>query len=95
MRIVSLIFLVLLLVATVMFASLNSASTSVNYFLGERELPLILLMFMCLLIGVLLGWLLMFWKLIKLKSKIHSLNSKLRKAEDNLSKMKDLNMKEV
>lgn len=94
MRIVSLIFLVLIVVLTIMFASLNATSTQVNYFVGEKELPLILVMFLSLILGVLLSWLVMVWKVIKLKTKIHSLNSKLSKAENNLSKMKDLDLKE-
>ncbi len=54
MRIISWIFLLLLLSLTAGFALLNSKPVDLDYYLGTLHLPLSLLLFYTLLLGVLL-----------------------------------------
>lgn len=81
MRIVSIIGIVLILGVTLVFSGLNANSVTVKYIFGEAELPLVVLMVLNLLLGMLLCYFVMIWKVIKHKSTIRSLKSQLKKAE--------------
>lgn len=87
MRIISFIILVVIMGLGIMFASLNASTTQVNYLIGQKELPLIALLFLSLVTGILLGFIAMIWKVLRLKAKVHSLSSKLSKAQEQLSKL--------
>ena len=77
-----------------MFASLNASTTTVNYLIGEKEMPLIAVMFVSLILGVLLCFFTMIWKVLRLKAKVISLNSKLKKSEEQ-NKKSELALKEI
>ncbi len=81
MRILSFIIVIAILILCIMFTSLNASSATVNYLLGQKEIPLIAIMFISLILGILLCFILMIWKVIKLKSKVCSLERKLNKSE--------------
>ncbi len=84
MRIISLVALFALIMVVIAFASLNAQSIDVNYLLGRASLPLVLVMFINLVFGALIGYLVMGFKVIRLNSKIRQLNSQLKKAQKSL-----------
>ena len=55
MRIVTYLFLILLVVLALIFAGLNADLVSVNYYLGTKRLPLSLLILLSFVLGGLLG----------------------------------------
>lgn len=94
MRILSLIFFGIIAATCIAFAILNASSITVNYVFGEKELPLIVIMFVSMILGVLLSLCAMTWKVLKLKAKIHQLKSQLKKAEQS-QKSTDMTFKEL
>lgn len=94
LRIISFLILFCILGLFIMFAALNASSITVNYIIGTKEMPVIALIFISLVIGVLLGFFSMIWKVIGLKAKLRSMSSKLKKSEDQLKKT-DLTIKEA
>ena len=67
MRIVTYLFLILLVVLALIFAGLNADLVSVNYYLGTKRLPLSLLILLSFVLGGLLGLLTAFITYVKLK----------------------------
>jgi len=69
------------------FATLNSESVTINYYLGQSTLPLSLLLVLVFAFGCLIGMLVGFWLLIKSKLLNYRLRQRLNLAEkevDNL-----------
>lgn len=89
MRTISFIFLLLILVVGIAFSAMNAKSIPVHYLLGTRELPLVFVLFIAFMLGVVLSFLMMSLKVIKLKSKVHGLNSKLKKIEEDMAHFQD------
>ena len=69
MRIFSYILILVILIIGITFAILNHAPVTINYYVGQRTLPLSLLLTFSFVIGCLLGLLVGFWILLKTKIK--------------------------
>jgi putative membrane protein len=82
-KIISYIFLLLLLLLGLSFAALNADPIAINYYLGKSEIPLSLLLIYALGIGILLGLLSTLIPLLKLKKENHSLKKTLKKSAAN------------
>ena len=89
MRILTILLLVAVLIIGISFASLNASTISVNYLIGKKDMPLVVVMFINFVFGFLFCYLIMFWKVLKLKAKLHSAKSKAKEAEEKLSKVKE------
>lgn len=88
MRILSYIFLLLIVVLGVSFASLNSGVVTLNYYLGHKVMPLSLLLVSVFAIGCLLGILVGLSIIIKLKLKNYRLRSRLKLAEKEVANLR-------
>lgn len=88
MRIISFIFLVLIILLGVTFATLNSSIVTVNYYIGHRSLPLSLLLVYVFAIGCILGILVTGWMIIKAKVKIRRLRKRLNLAEKEIENLR-------
>lgn len=84
MRIITLLFVILLVVLGAFFSALNSESVKVNYLFGNAELPLAVIVFIALGIGILLTALSLGFRVFWLKLKNKRLNSKLKQLEANV-----------
>lgn len=87
MRIVSYFFLLIIVLFGTTFATLNSESVTINYYLGQSTLPLSLLLVLVFAFGCLIGMSVGFWLLIKSKILNYRLRQRLHLAEkevDNL-----------
>lgn len=90
MRIISYFFLLAIVIFGMTFATLNSESVTINYYLGQSALPLSLLLVIVFAFGCLVGMVVGIWLLIKAKMTNYRLNQRLALAEkeiDNLRKM--------
>jgi putative membrane protein len=76
MRIVSYFFILAIIIFGMTFATLNSESVTINYYLAQSTLPLSLLLVLVFASGCLVGMIVGFWLLIK--SKIHNYRMKQR-----------------
>lgn len=88
MRIISFIFLILIILLGVTFATLNSSIVTVNYYIGHRSLPLSLLLVFVFAIGCILGILVAGWMIIKSKIKIRRLRKRLNLAEKEIENLR-------
>ena len=88
MRILSYIFLLVIIVLGVSFASLNSGVVTLNYYLGHKVMPLSLLLVSVFAIGCLLGILVCLAIIIKLKLKNYKLRQRLKLAEKEVTNLR-------
>jgi len=72
-RFISLLLSIPLLVVISTFAYRNAQSVEIDFFINTYHLPLAAILFIVLLLGGLLGFMLNFFLLIKLKNKIRQI----------------------
>ena len=77
MRIISYFFLIVIILFGMTFATLNSESVTINYYLGQSTLPLSLLLVIVFALGCLVGMVVGFWLLIKAKITNYRITSKI------------------
>ncbi len=94
MRIVTYLFLILLVVFALIFAGLNADLVSVNYYLGIKRLPLSLLIILSFILGGLLGLLTAFITYVKLKYVNRRLRHRLNLVEKELTNLRALPFKD-
>ena len=88
MRIFSYIFILMIVVIGISFATLNSGSVSINYYIGHRTMPLSLLLVTVFAIGSLLGVGVGLWLLLKIKLKNYRLRQRLKLAEKEIENLR-------
>ena len=88
MRILSYIFLILIVLLGVTFATLNSEVVNVNYYIGQRSMPLSLLLVSVFAVGCILGTLMMGMLLIKAKIQLHRLRKRLKVSEKEVENLR-------
>ena len=88
MRIISYIFLFVIILFGIVFAALNSESVTINYYVGQSTLPLSLLLVLVFAFGCLIGMLVGFWLLIKSKISNHRLRHRLSLAEKEIENLR-------
>jgi putative membrane protein len=87
-RILSYILIVIIVVLGISFATLNSGSVSINYYVGHRTMPLSLLLATVFTIGSLLGVFVGLWLLLKIKLKNYRLKQRLKFAEKEIENLR-------
>lgn len=70
------------------FATLNSESVTVNYYLDQSTLPLSLLLVLVFALGCLVGMVVGFWLLIKAKILNYRLRQRLQLAEKEIENLR-------
>ncbi len=81
MRLLTYIVLLLIIILGVSFATLNSVPVALNYYVGQKTMPLSLLLVSVFAIGCLLGLLVGLGIVIRLKVKNYRLRHRLNLAE--------------
>jgi uncharacterized membrane protein YciS (DUF1049 family) len=94
MRIFAYIVLLLVLILGITFAYLNADGVIVNYYIGEKQVPLSLLLLLTLGIGLLIGVLSMVIPLIKLKHKNVKIQKKLKQAQKEVENLRAIPVKQ-
>ncbi|OGT30814.1 MAG: hypothetical protein A3E87_07175 [Gammaproteobacteria bacterium RIFCSPHIGHO2_12_FULL_35_23] len=67
MRYIGYLIVIVLLIVGISFAILNSEAVPVNYYIATKHVPLSLLMVICFGIGVIIGILILFLKMVRLR----------------------------
>ena len=88
MRILSYFFLLVIVLFGMTFATLNSESVTINYYLGQSTLPLSLLLVLVFAFGCLVGMVVGFWLLIKAKLLNYRLRQRLQLAEKEIDNLR-------
>lgn len=88
MRIVSYLIILLIIIFGVSFAMLNADLVSINFYFGQRKLPLSLLLGLGFVLGCVLGMLVSCWLLIKAKYTNHRLRQRLQLAEKEIENLR-------
>lgn len=88
MRIISYFFLLVIVLFGLTFATLNSESVTINYYLGQSSLPLSLLLVLVFALGCLLGMIVGIWLLIKSKLSNYRLRQRLILAEKEIDNLR-------
>lgn len=88
MRIVSLFFVLVIVIFGVTFATLNSDSVTINYYLGQCSFPLSLLLVLVFAGGCLIGMIAGLWLLVKSKIQCHRLQHRLTLAEKEIANLR-------
>lgn len=88
MRIISYIFLLIVVVFGVTFAALNAESITVNYYFSQSTLPLSLLLVLVFALGCLLGIVVGLWLLLRAKVRNYKLRQRLTLAEKEIENLR-------
>lgn len=88
MRIVSLFFILVIVIFGMTFATLNSDSVTINYYVGQYSLPLSLLLVLVFAAGCLVGMTAGLWLLVKSKIQCHRMQHRLTLAEKEIANLR-------
>ncbi|HEX4045023.1 MAG TPA: LapA family protein [Gammaproteobacteria bacterium] len=88
MHIISYLLLLIIVIFGVTFATLNSESVTINYYLGQSTLPLSLLLVLVFALGCLMGIIVGFWLLLKSKVSNYRLKQRLTLAEKEIENLR-------
>lgn len=75
-KIIRIVLLVAIILVVAAFTALNAQSVEVKYLIGTRTLPLAVVCFISLISGLLIGFLIMLGKVLRLKKQVFLLNYK-------------------
>jgi putative membrane protein len=95
MRILSYIFLLLIIILGVTFATLNSEMVAINYYIGHRTMPLSLLLVIVFTTGCVLGMLVASWLLFKMKMQNHALRKRLKLVDKEIENLRAIPLKDT
>lgn len=88
MRILSYLFLLIIVLLGITFATLNSGIVTLNYYIGHKTLPLSMLLVSVFATGCLLGLLVGLSIIIRLKLKAYRLRQRLKVAEKEVANLR-------
>lgn len=88
MRIMSYIFILIVILLGISFAILNSETVAINYYVGHSNMPLSMLLVIAFAAGCILGILVISWLLIKAKMKNRNLRKRLKLAEKEVENLR-------
>jgi lipopolysaccharide assembly protein A len=95
MSIFSYIIFLLIFIAGLIFAFLNHNLVTLNYYFGNKQLSLSLLLIFSLGAGILLGFFCNVFYWIKLKAENIRLKSRLKNADKELTTLRSLPIKDL
>ena len=95
MRIFSYFFLLIIVIFGMTFATLNSESVTINYYIGQSSLPLSLLLVLVFASGCLIGMIVGFWLLIKAKLQNYRLTQRLKLAEKEVENLRAIPLQDT
>lgn len=94
MKIFSTLFILLLIFFGISFAILNSSSVSLNYYFGNTEISLSLLLAITLSVGALLGFILATPTIFRLKRGNSKLKSRIKQSEQEVGNLRAIPIKD-
>ncbi len=94
MKIIGYLLILILLIFGITFALLNAVPVTFHYYLGEKQLPLSLLLVMSFGVGLVLTFFVMSISILKLKAERRGLKKKIKVAEQELNNLRSLPVKD-
>lgn len=88
MRIFSYILLLVVVLVGITFAALNHNEVSIHYYVGQRTLPLSILLVISFVLGSLMGLFVGFWLFLKTKIKYYRLQQQLKISEKEIENLR-------
>ncbi len=85
LRILTIVFLLVLLVIGISFSTLNAESVELNYYFGTQELPLSLALVVAMGIGAIFGLVGSLGAIVRLRRRIMQLKRSVKMAEREIS----------
>ncbi len=90
MRIISYLFLMIIIVLGFTFACLNAEAVNINYYIGSTTMALSMLLVMTLVIGMIIGFLASLGWVFKLKRKVYHARHQVKQLEQELMHNKNV-----
>ncbi|MBV8803079.1 MAG: LapA family protein [Gammaproteobacteria bacterium] len=90
MRILTYLTILFVILLGITFASLNSGPVTIHYYIGQHTFSLSLLLVLVFAAGSLLGLIVGFWLLLKLKVKNYRLAHHLKIAEKEIQNLRSI-----
>jgi putative membrane protein len=90
MRIITYLIVFILIVMGFTFACLNAQPVAMNYYIGQKDIPLSLLLAFTLFTGGILGWLSGLAMALRLKRDNYVLQQRLKLAEKELDNLRNI-----
>lgn len=94
MRVISLIFLFVLILLGITFAGLNAELVQLNYYIGQISLPVSMLVVFSIGVGLIIGLFLAIMVYFRLRRRNYKLNSKLRMIEKELENLRSIPLRD-
>ena len=94
MKILSTLFILLLIFFGISFAILNSSTVSLNYYLGHTEISLSLLLAITLSAGAVLGFILATPTIFRLKRGNRKLKNRIKQTEQEVGNLRAIPIKD-
>lgn len=94
MRIIRWLLLLIILILAIGFGLINGDKVSFHYYLGSIDIPLSYLIFVGLLLGILIGWLVSFSALTRVRFQLWRTKQMLKHYELALQTQKNLSLKD-
>ena len=95
LKTITYILLVATLVVAIIFAVANYSPVTINYFVGEIQIPLSILIFLIFLLGLLFGLALDSLILLRQRSQIQGLKKKIVAVEEELNNLRKMPLKDI
>lgn len=94
-RIISSILILLLVLAGILFAVLNSQNVQLNYYFGSKDIALSLLLIIAIIFGTILGILVSAGHLLRTRHDISRLKKNIQLAEKEVSNLRTIPIKDT
>jgi putative membrane protein len=95
LKLIYAVLALVLFVAALSFAALNSAPVSIDYYVGRVEVPLALLIVAALGIGALLGSLVGLGRVVRVKREMARLRRETRATEEEVRNLRALPLRDA
>ena len=93
-RIFSAVLILVVLLITISFTVVNAHAVKINYYIGTTELPLALLVVICIVLGGILGVAATMSMVFKLRWEIAKLRRSAKLSEKEISNLRSMPIKE-
>jgi putative membrane protein len=94
MRLIKLFIIILIMLLGAVFAVLNADSVEINYYFGQWDIPLCLILTIALGLGVILGVLAGMGRVLGLKRELNSLKRRTQMVSEEVNNLRALPLKE-
>ena len=95
MKLFKLIFILCIALLGVSFSVLNASKVTINLYIGTYDIYLSLLLALTLGLGILIGFIAMFSSVIRLKTENYRIKHKAKLAEEEISNLRALPIKDI